>query len=131
LKPTKGKELIKKTAQELNLPEEMVKDVVEFYYSIVTRKIENLENATIFLHGLGTLRLSRRKLKNSIEKMQKLLESNSQEDFKKVIKFNLSKTLLDSKVKGLEMCNEYYKEMYEKRNKNLESKRANPGGNQE
>jgi nucleoid DNA-binding protein len=131
LKPTKGKELIKKTAQELNLSEELVKDVVEFYYSIVTRKIENLENATIFLHGLGTLRLSRRKLKKNIEKMQKLLESNSQEDFKKVIKFNLSKTLLDSKVKGLEMCNEYYKEMYEKRNKNLESKRANPGGNQE
>lgn len=130
MKPTKGKELIKKTAQELNLPEEMVRDVVEFYYSIVTRKIENLENATIFLHGLGTLRLSRRKLEKNIEKMQKLLESNSQEDFKKVIKFNLSKTLLDSKVKGLEMCNEYYKEMYEKRNKSLESKRANPGGDQ-
>lgn len=131
MKPTKGKELIKKTAQQLDLPEEMVRDVVEFYYSIVTRKIENLENPTIFLHGFGTLRLSRRKLQKNIEKMQKLLESNSQEDFKKVIKFNLSKTLLESKVKGLEMCNEYYKGMYEKRNKSLESKRANPGGDQE
>jgi nucleoid DNA-binding protein len=128
LKPTKGKDLIKKTAQQLNLPEEMVKDVVEFYYSVVTRKIENLESPTIFLHGFGTLRLSRKKLEKNIEKMQKLLESNSQEDFKKVIKFNLSKTLLDSKIKGLEMCNEYYKEIYEKRNKSLESKRANPGG---
>lgn len=131
MKPTKGKDLIKKTAEQLNLPEEMVKDVVEFYYSIVTRKIENLENATIFLHGFGTLRLSRRKLKKSIDRMQKLLESNSQEDFKKVIKFNLSKTLLDSKTKGLEMCNDYYKEMYEKRYKNLESKRADSGGDQE
>lgn len=129
MKPTKGKDLIKKTAQQLNLPEEMVKDVVEFYYSIVTRKIENLESPTIFLHGLGTLRLSRRKLQKNIEKMQKLLESNSQEDFKKVVKFNLSKTLLDSKIKGLEMCNEYYKEIYEKRNKSLESKRTNSGGN--
>ena len=131
MKPTKGKDLIKKTAEQLNLPEEMVKDVVEFYYSIVTRKIENLEDTTIFLHGLGTLRLSRKKLQKSIEGMQKLLESNSQEDFKKVIKFNLSKTLLDSKIKGLEMCNDYYKEMYEKRYKNLESKRANSGGDQE
>ena len=130
MKPTKGKDLIKKTAQQLNLPEEMVKDVVEFYYSIVTRKIENLEEPTIFLHGFGTLRLSRKKLEKSIEKMQKLLESNSQEDFKKVIKFNLSKTLLDSKIKGLEMCNKYYEPLYEKRNKNLESKRANPGGDQ-
>lgn len=131
MKPTKGKDLIKKTAQQLNLPEEMVKDVVEFYYSIVTRKIENLEEPTIFLHGFGTLRLSRKKLEKSIEKMQKLLESNSQEDFKKVIKFNLSKTLLDSKIKGLEMCNKYYEPLYEKRNKNLESKRANLGGDQE
>ena len=128
MKPTKSKDLIKKTAEQLNLPEEMVRDVVEYYYSIVTRKIENLEEPTIFLHGFGTLRLSRKKLEKSIDKMQKLLESNSQEDFKKVVKFNLSKTLLESKIKGLEMCNQYYKGMYEKRYKNLESKRANPGG---
>ena len=131
MRPTKSKDLIKKTAEQLNLPEEMVSDVVDFYYSVVIKKIENLDSPTIFLHGLGTLRLSRRKLKKSIDDIKILLESSSQEDFKKVVKYNLSKAMLDKKIKGLELCNEYYKDIYEKRNKDLESKRANREGDKE
>ena len=71
------------------------------------------------------------KLKRDIDNLHKLLNSNEQEDFKKVVKFNLSKVTLDSKEKALELCNEYYKEMYEKRYKNLESKRAYIGRNKE
>lgn len=120
MRPTKGKDLIKKTAQELDLPEELVRDVVDFYYSVVTKKIETLSSPTIFLHGLGTLRISRRKLKRDIDNLTKVLNSSDQEDFKKVVKFNYSKVVLDNKIKALELCNEYYKEMYEKRYKNLE-----------
>jgi nucleoid DNA-binding protein len=89
LRPTKAKELIKKTAQELNLSEELVKDVVDFYYGRVKAKIEALEDPTIFLHGLGTLRLSRKKLHRDIDGLKKLLASNLQEDFKKVFNYNL------------------------------------------
>lgn len=121
MRPTKAKELIKKTALELNLSEELVKDVVDFYYEKVKAKIENLEDPTIFLHGLGTLRLSRRKLHRDIDGLKKLLASNNQEDFKKVVKYNLSKALLDKKIKALEICDMYYKEVYEKRNRNLEA----------
>ena len=120
MKPTRSKSLIKKTAEQLKLPEELVSDVVDFYYSVVIKKIENLKDPTIFLHGLGTLRLSRKKLELNIKNLEKLLESNSQEDFKKVVKYNLSKSMLDSKAKSLEICNEYYKTIYEKRNKDLE-----------
>jgi len=131
LKPTKSKELIKKTAEQLNLPSEMVEDVVNFYYSIVIKKIESLKEPTIFLHGLGTLRISRKKLELSIKKLENLLDSNSQEDFKKVVKYNYSKGMLKERKTSLEICNNYYKEIYEKRNKSLESKRANPGGDKE
>lgn len=121
MKPTKGKELIKKTAQDLNLSEEMVADVVNFYYGCVKAKIESLEHPTIFLHGFGTLRLSRQKLRRDIAGLKKLLASNNQEDFKKVVKYNLSKALLDKKIKALELCDTYYNELYEKRNRNLEA----------
>jgi nucleoid DNA-binding protein len=120
LRPTKGKELIKKTAQDLNISEEMVADVVNFYYSCVKQKIESLEHPTIFLHGLGTLRLSRKKLYRDIAGLEKLLASNNQEDFKKVVKYNLSKVLLEKKIKALEICNTYYKEIYEQRYPNME-----------
>lgn len=131
MKPTRSKELIKKTAEQLNLPAEMVGDVVDFYYSVVIKKIESLKEPTIFLHGLGTLRISRKKLESSIKNLEKLLNSNSQEDFKKVVKYNLSKSMLEEKKASLEICNNYYKEIYEKRYKNLESKRTNSGGNKE
>lgn len=121
MKPTKSNDLIKKTAQDLNLSEELVRDVVNFYYSVVNKKIANLENTTIFLHGLGTLRISRRKLQKSIESLTRLINSNSQDDFKLVVKHNLSKKMLEQQIKCLEECNAYYKEIDEKRNKNLES----------
>lgn len=131
MKPTKSKDLIQKTAQQLNLPVEMVADVVDFYYSVVIKKIEELKDPTIFLHGLGTLKLSRRKLENNIKNLEKLLESNSQEDFKKVVKYNLSKVMLDEKKESLEICNQYYKPIYEKRYKNLEKQRSDTGGDKE
>lgn len=127
MRPTKGKELIKKTAQDLNISEEVVADVVNFYYKCVRAKIESLEHPTIFLHGPGTLRLSKRKLKRDIEGLQKLLASNNQEDFKKVVKYNLSKALLDKKVKALEICEIYYKGIHEKYHSNLEKQRGDSG----
>jgi hypothetical protein len=131
LKPTKGRTLIKKTAEDLNLPEALVQDVVDFYYSQVTKKIEGLKHTTLLLHGLGTLRMSRVKLKRDIEGLKKLLSSNDQEDFKKVIKYNLTKERIQQKEEALKICNTYYEPIYEKRNKNLEVKRSNPGRDKE
>ena len=120
MKPTKGKDLINKTAKDLDLSEELVKDVVDFYYSVVAKKIECLEYPTLYLHGLGTLRLSMKKLKRDIDGLNRLLCSPHAEDFRKVIRFNLSKDLMTKKIKALKKCEVYYKKINEKRNSNLE-----------
>lgn len=124
MKPTKSKDLIKKTAAQLNLSEDVVRTVVDFYYSVVIKKIELLEEPSLFLHGLGTLKISRKKLQKSIEGLKKILDSNDQKDFKKVVKYNLSKSILEEKENALVKCNNYYKKIYEKRNKNLEKQRT-------
>ena len=131
MKPTRSKDLIKKTADELNMPLELVSDVVDFYYSAVIKKIESLKEPTIFLHGLGTLRISRKKLQSSIKSLEKILDSNDQEDFKKIIKYNFSKSMLDERKQSLEICNNYYKVIYEKRYKNMEKQRSDTGGDKE
>lgn len=120
MKPTKGSSLVKKTADDLNLSEEKVKDIVDFYYTTVAKKLESLEYPTLYLHGLGTLRLSMRKLKRDIQGLKRLLNSSQGEDFRKVIRFNLSTELMNNKIKALESCEKYYKEINEKRNSNLE-----------
>jgi hypothetical protein len=131
LKPTKAKELVKKTAVDLNEDLSFVEDVIDYYYSLVKKKIISLETPNFYLHSLGTLKISRKKLEKDIFGLKKLLNSNTQEDFKKVIKYNLTNELLVRKEKALEMCNQYYKPLYEKRYKNLESKRANSRGDKE
>ena len=131
MKPTRSKDLIKKTADELNMPLELVSDVVDFYYSVVIKKIESLKEPTIFLHGLGTLRISRKKLQSSIKSLEKILDSNDQEDFKKIIKYNFSKSMLDERKHSLEICNNYYKVIYEKRYKNMEKQRSDTRGDKE
>lgn len=120
MKPTKAKTLIKKTANELGISEILVQDAVDFYYSTVRKKIESLKYPTLYLHHIGTLRLSRRKLQKSIDHLKKLLESNEQEDFKKVIKYNLTNDLLENQINAMNLCNNHYNELNEKRNKNLE-----------
>jgi hypothetical protein len=129
--PTKATSLISDTAKELGLSEELVKDVVDFYYSTVIKKVERLQSPTLLLHGLGTIRMSRVKIKNKIEFLKKVLNSNDQEDFKKVLKYNITKDSLLQFENALENCNNYYQPLYEKRNKNLEVQRTDTRGNKE
>ena len=52
---------------------------------------------------VGTLRLSKRKLKRDIAGLEKILNSPHGEDFRKVIKYNLSKELMDKKIEALKI----------------------------
>lgn len=131
MNPTKAKALIPEAAKEAGVSEILVQDVVDFYYSTVRKKIESLQYPTLFLHSLGTLRLSRKKLHYRITSLEKDLVSNEQESFKKVIKFNLTREELDLKKRAMEICNNYYEPIYEKRNKNLESKGSDTGRDKE
>ena len=70
-----------------------------------------------------------KKLERDIKGLDKLLKSPYAEDFRKVIRYNLSKELMSKKIKALNKCKTYYKEINEKRNSNLEKRRANPGRN--
>jgi len=131
LTPTKAKSLIHKTAVDLNLSQEMVQDVVDFYWETVIKKMESLKNPSLFLHSLGTIKISRVKLRRDIAGLEKILSGGDHESFKKIIKYNLTHDLLNLKKESLEICNEYYKPIYEKRNKNLEGKRQDIRGDKE
>jgi len=54
LKPTSAKDLYKKTAEQLNLPEEYVRDLVEFYYKQNREKMAEV-SYTHFNLGFGKI----------------------------------------------------------------------------
>jgi len=53
----KTKELIPTVAKEINVSEELVKDVVDFYYKKVSDCMINLEEPNIFIKNLGTFKI--------------------------------------------------------------------------
>lgn len=118
--PTKANKLIPEVAKELGLSEELVKDVVDFYYDTLKKKIESLEHPTILVHNFGIFKISRKKLKYKLQFLRNLLESNKPDDFKKLVKYNYNKELEIKLQETLEKCNDYYRPLYEKRNKNME-----------
>lgn len=118
--PTRANKLIPETAKELGLSEELVKDVVDFYYETLKKRIESLEHPTILVHNFGIFKISRKKLKFKLEFLRNLLKSKEADDFKKLVKYNYNKELEIKLQEALEKCNNYYRPLYEKRNKNME-----------
>lgn len=82
----KAKTLIPKVAKELHVSEELVQDIVNFYYKAVRKKIETLVADRIRITGLGVIHVRPEKLKESIIKMTIALSSENKKSFKSVIK---------------------------------------------
>jgi len=89
LRPKKAKELIPQIASDLGFPEELVKDVVFFYWEEIRKNLKSLTHSKIHIENLGDFNLKYWKLEKRIESLNKAIENNNQ--------------------KGLEVLNDRYK----------------------
>lgn len=74
MKPTQPQEIYKKTAKRLNLPEEYVKDVVEYFYQTTKDSMGTLSYTIFCLAGLGRFLIRPFKFYNKQERIKKLVE---------------------------------------------------------
>lgn len=81
----KAKKLIPKVAKDLCISEEMVEDVINFYYKSVRQKVEKLSAHRIRITGLGVMHVRPGKLISSIEKLTTTLNSDNIKNFKREI----------------------------------------------
>jgi len=70
LNPKKAKTYYKKTAEELDLSEELVKDVLSFFWTDVRRSMSAIKYPSINVPGLGVFRLNLVKLEAEIDKYE-------------------------------------------------------------
>jgi nucleoid DNA-binding protein len=82
----KSKNLIPKIAKELNAPEELIEDVVNYYYRIVRNKVETFGANRIRITGLGVLHIRKERLQRSIDKLTVALAGDKIKSFKHIIK---------------------------------------------
>ena len=91
----KAKKLIPKVAKELSIPEELIEDVINFYYKSVRQKVEKLSTHRIRITGLGVLHIRPAKLKLSIIKITASLTSTNPKSFRNVIQKQILQEALD------------------------------------
>lgn len=77
--PKKPKDIYKITAEKEQVSEDVVEDVMDFYYKALRKKLSDLDDISIFVEGLGTFRTYKSKLlknKERYERIKKRIEDN-------------------------------------------------------
>jgi nucleoid DNA-binding protein len=80
--PKKTKDLYKQLAEEQNLSEGFVQDIVEYYYKAVKQNMMNITHPRIDISGLGQFIVKISTVERGIEKTEKVLKVQDESTFK-------------------------------------------------
>lgn len=116
MNPTKPKKIVTATSKELGLSEELIDEVISFYYKAVHRKLSSLEHYNIQVIGLGSFSLRRMRLEKKTEHYQNALAK-----FEKEMKDDPSMRQYGSVVRVRSQL-EILKNVLEMHNKELQRK---------
>jgi nucleoid DNA-binding protein len=75
LRPTKRNQIVKKTAQKLNVSEEIVDSVIVQYWKYVHNQMSQVTHTHIQVPNLGTFVVKPWSLENKIARLQRLIET--------------------------------------------------------
>lgn len=133
--PKKPSEIIKATAEEMNISETKVDDIVNFFYKELRRNLSDLTELKIENPGLGYFIVRSQKVDNSIKDINRQLDSVDTKSFKGYH----SKKTLEDKLKKLEDIKVKIDEFFEYKTKfrneqakyHLEKQKTNTRGTEE
>lgn len=136
--PKKAKDFKKPTAEELDLPEDLVNKLTDFYWEKVRKRITDLKYKNLSILNLGKFRVKHWKIDETIERYNAIIKKVDG----KFTRYNIKKDLEErieqlNKIKELaqEETNKF-KEIRENRNdkknkKNMEQQSSDMGRLQE
>jgi 4-alpha-glucanotransferase len=128
MNPKKSSTLYKELAEELNVPTDLVEDLIQVYYKNLRTELTGLTNPRINVEGLGQFVARPALVKKSIIRFKKILESHDTSTFRAYY----NKKMLEDKVELLENLDEKLdeeklkKETF-KKTKNESSTKSNLG----
>jgi 4-alpha-glucanotransferase len=96
--PKKSNQLYKELAEEINVPVELVEDLIQSYYKNVRDNLTNLTYPRINVEGLGQFVARPGLVKKSIQRYTKALDSHDTSTFRAYY----NKKMLEDKVECLE-----------------------------
>jgi 4-alpha-glucanotransferase len=96
--PKKSSVLYKELAEEINIPIELVEDLIQTYYKTLRTELSNLSQPRINVDGLGQFVARQALIKKSIDRYKKVLDSHDTSTFRAYY----NKKMLEEKVQKLE-----------------------------
>jgi hypothetical protein len=124
LRPKKAKDFIPNVAEQLHLSEDVVKDVVDYYWRNIRKSLSSLDHSRIHLTNLGDFTIKHWKIDEKIEGLEKWEETNKQKGLQQITaRFKTAETLYDlKKLKGFVEEENQRKEFIKLHKKSYESK---------
>jgi nucleoid DNA-binding protein len=80
--PKKSKLLYKDVSEEMNVSENLVDSLIDFYYKELKNTLTNLQHPTINVEGLGQFVIRKNLVTKSIPKYNKMLENHDTSTFR-------------------------------------------------
>lgn len=99
MRPRKAKEFIPNVSEELSLSEEVVTDVINFYWQEIRKSLSSLSHSRIHLTNLGDFVIKHWKIDDKIEMLEKWEENNKQKGLQQITaRFKTAENLFDLKA---------------------------------
>lgn len=119
MNPKKYKDILKKTSEELDIEQKIVKTVTDFYWDKARKSLSSLENPHVFIDGLGTFNIKWDILQTNIQRYSDYLQNRENLVFSR---YHVYKNTVDKleKMQALEIT---MKEEYEKKKNHRENKK--------
>ena len=98
MRPRKAKDFIPQVSEQLDLSEEIVADVVNFYWQEIRKSLSSLSHSRIHLTNLGDFIVKHWKIDDKIEMLEKWEENNKQKGLQQMTaRFKTAENLFDLK----------------------------------
>jgi hypothetical protein len=128
MNPKKPSTLYKPVAEELLVSEDLVEDIIQFYYKSLRLKLSNLDSPRINVEGLGHFVIKPVSVRNAINRYSKVLDNHDTSTYnayfhKKMLETKLSDLIeIDKKI-----CKEEKLKSNFKKTKDESSTKSNLG----
>lgn len=103
MRPKKAKDFIPDVALDLGIPDDLVKEVVNYYWEEVRRSLSSLKHQRVHITNLGDFTIKHWKIDEKMESLKKWEENNKLKGLQEITKrFKVAETLYDlNNIKGL------------------------------
>lgn len=122
MNPKKAKDFVGDVAKELELSEDLVKEVVSFFWSKVRNGLSDLKHHTITVPNLGTFKVRRNKMNDLAKKSENIMQYSDPTEFKQYAAYTHASNRL-KKINHLQalLDEEYRRKEEVKQRRNEES----------